>query len=183
MQICICARSMQMKRIKLTLEVLTLGGGKMNKTKRFGVPFNVPKLIVSAATVGLVLALAPSVSTAEENVIGADEYAASCLACHGAGGRGDGPMAEFLTVEPSDLTQITKNNDGVFPLLDVFQVVDGRTVLGAHGVRHSEGWEMPVWGARYKAEAGDKFGPYGGEAAVRARILELVFYIQAIQQP
>ncbi len=119
---------------------------------------------------------------AEEALIGADEYAASCLSCHGVGGRGDGPMAEFLTVKPSDLTQISANNDGVFPLLEIFQVVDGRTTLGAHGVRHTEGWEMPVWGARYREEAGDKFGPYGSEAAVRARILELVFYIQAIQQ-
>ena len=123
-----------------------------------------------------------SPALAEEDLIGADEYQSSCLACHGVGGKGDGPMAEFLSVKPSDLTVISKNNEGVFPLLEVFQVVDGRTVIGAHGVRHTEGWEMPVWGARYKAEAGSKYGPYGGEAAVRARILELVFYIQSIQQ-
>ncbi|MDJ0857926.1 MAG: cytochrome c [Dinoroseobacter sp.] len=155
----------------------------MKRNQRFCVPFGVSNSVVPALAVGLLLALSPAGLKAEEALIGADEYAASCLACHGVGGRGDGPMAEFLTVQPTDLTQISTNNEGVFPLLEVFQVIDGRTTLGAHGVRHGEGWEMPVWGARYKAEAGDKFGPYGGEAAVRARVLELVFYIQSIQQP
>ncbi|NNE80419.1 MAG: hypothetical protein HKN18_09125 [Silicimonas sp.] len=91
-------------------------------------------------------------------------------------------MAEFLSVEPTDLTVISKNNEGVFPLLEVFQIVDGRTVVGAHGVRNTEGWEMPVWGARYREQIGSKYGDYGSESAVRARVLELVYYIQSIQQ-
>jgi hypothetical protein len=41
---------------------------------------------------------------------------------------------------------------------------------------------MPIWGARYKAEQGGKYGPYGGEMAVRARVLELVFYVQSLQE-
>lgn len=129
------------------------------------------------------MALAPFPGQAEEGLIGADEYEASCLACHGVGGKGNGPMAEFLSVKPTDLTVISKNNDGVFPLLEIFQIVDGRTVVGSHGVRNTEGWEMPVWGARYREQTGDKYGEYGSETAVRARILELVFYIQAVQQP
>lgn len=128
------------------------------------------------------LAVAPISVSAEEDLIGADEYEAACLACHGVGGKGDGPMAEYLSVTPSDLTAIAKNNEGVFPLLEIFQIIDGRTELGAHGVRHTEGWEMPIWGDRYKEQAGSKYGPYGSEQAVRARILELVFYLQAIQQ-
>ncbi len=128
------------------------------------------------------LTMAPLGAAAEEDLIGADEYEASCLACHGVGGRGNGPMAEFLSVAPTDLTTISRNNDGVFPLLEVFQVIDGRTVVGAHGVRDTEGWEMPVWGARYKEQTGSKYGEYGSESAVRARVLELVFYIQSIQQ-
>lgn len=140
------------------------------------------RIAPKAAALLAALAITPSGAFAEEDLIGSDEYAAACLSCHGVGGRGDGPMAEFLTVEPTDLTTISKENDGVFPLLEVFQVIDGRTVVGAHGVRETEGWEMPVWGARYKAQAGSKYGPYGSEAAVRARILELVYYIQSIQQ-
>ena len=48
---------------------------------------------------------------AEDEIIGAEEYRVSCLACHGVGGKGDGPMAEYLTVQPSDLTQIAKDNE------------------------------------------------------------------------
>ena len=137
--------------------------------------------IQSAACIAA-LAIAPFGAQAEEDLIGADEYQASCLACHGVGGKGDGPMADFMSVKPSDLTVISKNNEGAFPLLDVFHIVDGRTFVGAHGVPDAVGNEMPVWGARYKEQIGDKYGVYGSETAVRARILELVFYIQAIQQ-
>ena len=31
-------------------------------------------------------------------------YKANCVPCHGAGGKGDGPVAANLTVKPSDLT-------------------------------------------------------------------------------
>ncbi len=128
------------------------------------------------------LAFTPATVLAEEDLIGSEEYMISCLACHGVGGKGNGPMAEYLTVTPTDLTMITRENDGVFPLLEVFMVVDGRSVIGAHGVRQTEGWEMPVWGTRYGEDIGNKYGPYGGEQAVRARILELVYYIQSIQE-
>lgn len=131
---------------------------------------------------GMAMVAGSGIALAEEDLIGADEYEYSCLACHGVGGRGNGPMAEFLSVAPSDLTLLTQENDGVFPLLEIFHVIDGRTVVGPHGGRETEGWEMPVWGARYRAEQDGKYGPYGGEQAVRARVLELVFYIQSIQQ-
>jgi putative copper resistance protein D len=36
---------------------------------------------------------------------GADLYAESCAACHGGGGRGDGPNALSLPFKPADLTQ------------------------------------------------------------------------------
>jgi mono/diheme cytochrome c family protein len=118
-----------------------------------------------------------SPARSQDKLLVPDEYRASCQICHGPNGTGDGPMAGLLTVKPSDLTQLSKKNDGKFPLLKVFQTVDGRAVIPAHGTR-----EMPAWGQRYQAEAGDKYGPYGGEAAVRARVLELVYYIQSIQK-
>ena len=82
-----------------------------------------------------------------------------------------------MTTKPTDLTLLAKKNDGQFPFLRVMQMIDGRTLVDAHGGR-----EMPVWGQRYVADIGEKYGPYGGEAAVRARVLELVYYIQSIQQ-
>jgi mono/diheme cytochrome c family protein len=106
---------------------------------------------------------------AEEELIGSDEFRNSCASCHGVGGRGDGHLAQFLTVKPTDLTTLAKNNDGVYPFLRVFQIVDGRSQVSGHGER-----AMPVWGDRYKLE--------NAEAYTRARILELVYYIQNIQQ-
>lgn len=127
------------------------------------------------------------VAQAEEDAIGADEYRISCLSCHGVGGRGDGPLAKYLTVKPTDLTQLAKNNGGqypnlkagTYPFLRVYQIIDGRADVAVHGDR-----AMPVWGNRYLAEQPGGVTPYGGayEAVVRGRILELVYYIQSIQQ-
>ncbi len=129
------------------------------------------------AMVGLALALSTQPAWSQDKLLVADEYRASCQVCHGAGGVGDGPFVRFLTVKPIDLTQLAKKNDGKFPLLKVFQTIDGRADVPAHGAR-----TMPIWGQRYAAEAGEKYGPYGGEAAIRARILELAYYIQSLQK-
>jgi mono/diheme cytochrome c family protein len=115
-------------------------------------------------------------ASAEDKLIVKDEYTASCQVCHGETGKGDGPMAGVLKTKPTDLTQLAKKHDGKFPFLKVFQVIDGRSIVPAHGTR-----EMPVWGRSYKANIGDKYGPYGGEAAIRARVLELVYYVQSLQ--
>lgn len=113
---------------------------------------------------------------AEEDLIGSEEYRISCLSCHGVGGRGNGPMAKLLNVEPSDLTTIAKNNEGTFPLDKVFRTIDGRHGVAGHGDR-----DMPIWGARYLREDAERYGEFGGEDVVRLRILELVYYIQLMQ--
>lgn len=143
------------------------------------------KLSVLALLIGLLFVI--SEAAAEEDLIGASEYRVSCLSCHGVGGKGNGPMAKFLTIKPSDLTQLANTNGGQYPELKagrypftkVFQVIDGRTVVSGHGDR-----AMPVWGSRYLAEESGAYGPYLGayEQTVRGRILELVYYIQSIQQ-
>jgi hypothetical protein len=144
-----------------------------------------------ATTVGVAtligISLARNVVFAEEGEIGADEYKMSCLSCHGVGGHGDGPLAKYLTVKPTDLTLLAENNGGqypnvkagTFPFFHVYQVIDGRTVVGAHGDR-----AMPVWGSRYAAEMPSGVSRYAGEyeKVIRGRILELVYFIQSIQQ-
>ena len=56
--------------------------------------------------------------------------------------------------------------------------------MKAHGTR-----EMPVWGDRYQAELQQKYKSGGEivskariETVIRARILELIYYLQTIQQ-
>lgn len=100
----------------------------------------------------------------------------SCAACHGEGGLGDGPLADLMTVDLPDLTQIKAGNDGVFATLKVIHIVDGRTGVRGHG------YPMPVWGDRFSGDIGEAAGPYGREILVRGRILSLVYYLDEIQQ-
>lgn len=133
--------------------------------------------LITLVAVAGATALLPATADARDPYAVADEYRISCQVCHGPGGKGDGPMASALKTQPTDLTKLAQKNDYKFPFLKVFHTIDGRAVVPAHGTR-----EMPVWGRRYVAEIGDKYGPYGGEAAVRARVLELVYYVQSLQE-
>lgn len=138
------------------------------------------KTLTAVQAVSLVIVGALSLGApahGQVKVVVPEEYNVSCSVCHGGSGTGDGPFAKMMTVKPTDLTTLAKKNDGKFPFLRVMQMIDGRTLIEAHGGR-----EMPVWGQRYTADVGEKYGPYGGEVAVRARILELVYYIQSIQK-
>ena len=142
-------------------------------------------------SLGLVLVLSvlgmASVAVAQDRGIGAAgaaEYRVSCATCHGEGGGGDGPVAAQLKVKPVDLTQLAKKNHGAFPFLKVFETIDGRLQVKAHGTR-----EMPVWGDRYQVELQQKYKAGSEvvnkaqiETVIRARILELIYYLQTIQQ-
>lgn len=63
-----------------------------------------------------------------------------CAACHGIDARGHGPVAEYLTTQPADLTRIAAR-DGSFDKARIAGFIDGRVRVKAHGSP-----EMPVWG-------------------------------------
>ena len=132
----------------------------------------------SLAIVGSLLGLAVAVpSLAQDNQLGSDTYQAACAVCHGPTGQGDGEFSDVLTVKPPNLTLLSANNDGVFPYLDVFRTVDGRTTIRAHGSA-----VMPIWGNTFKREIGESAGPFGSEILVRARIVALVDYLESLQK-
>ena len=133
--------------------------------------------VIAFAAVGIAFSLSATAHAQDFEASG-EEFLNSCASCHGEDGKGAGFLTRlFRGVNPGDLTQLAKNNDGEFPFLKVFHVIDGRTQVPAHGDR-----KMPVWGDRYEVQIGDKYGPYGSEPVVRARVLELVYYIQSIQE-
>lgn len=107
------------------------------------------------------------------------EFLNSCASCHGEDGKGSGFLVRlFRGVNPGDLTQLAASNDGQFPFDQVFQVIDGRAEVAAHGER-----KMPVWGDRYWANAMSEYGPDElNEQRARSRVLELVYYLQSIQE-
>ena len=69
--------------------------------------------------------------------LGRVDFLSYCAACHGVGGKGDGTVAEYLTLAAPDLTQLRKMNAGTFPRERIQNVIDGRA--GGEG----------SWGARY----------------------------------
>jgi hypothetical protein len=83
-------------------------------------------------------------------------------------------MRQVLAVTPSDLTTISKRNDGSFPTDLVIETIDGRRHLPAHGAR-----EMPVWGITFQTLDLDT----NQEPEVERRIRDLVHYIESIQEP
>ena len=105
---------------------------------------------------------------------GKNEFTKHCGACHGADGKGDGPIVPLLKEKPADLTGIAKRNGGEFPFWETFRMIDGREPIDGHGGR-----EMPVWGDRFREDAPSS--SQGSEALVRGRIMELILYLQSIQ--
>lgn len=107
---------------------------------------------------------------------GKPTYEQYCAVCHGLAGKGDGGAANILTVKPADLTQLRKKSGGEFPFWRVYRIIDGREeVIRGHGSR-----EMPIWGTEFRATSGS--GNPGAESSVRGRILELIYYLQSIQE-
>src|ERR1700750_1425484 len=72
---------------------------------------------------------------------GKELYQAYCASCHGTGGQGNGPVASALKTPPTDLTQLSKNNNGKYPEMHVIHAIEGESTVGAHGSK-----QMPVWG-------------------------------------
>ncbi len=123
--------------------------------------------------------LVPAIGSAQS--LGAAEFTNSCAACHGMDGKGGGPMAGYLTGTLPDLTQLSADNGGLFPVTKVYSIIDGTMGTGAHGTR-----EMPVWGNRYMREgvagANPDFQANEAEVFARFRILSLTEYIASIQE-
>ncbi|MDX1824103.1 MAG: cytochrome c [Thiohalomonadales bacterium] len=142
---------------------------------------SVVKLVGKIA--GLVLLTTGSAAFAQEDQgtqsIGKMEFQKNCAACHGLGGKGDGPLVEFLKQTPPDLTLLSKKNGGVYPQAKVYEWIRDPKRVRAHGTD-----EMPIWGDRYSKEIIEYYGPdyTGPGSSVQQRILELVFYIGTIQQ-
>jgi mono/diheme cytochrome c family protein len=136
--------------------------------------------LAAAAAIGMP-AIAPGQTPGDVGKpldIGKREYDANCAACHGPLGRGDGPKAHAGGARAADLTVLARRNGGFFPFAQVYEFIDGRRLVKAHGTR-----EMPVWGRGYRAEAAEYYAqaPANAEAHVRERILALTEYVYRLQ--
>jgi len=112
----------------------------------------------------------------------AQDFHFRCAVCHGISGKGDGPMARAIKINPPDLTQIAKRNGGLFPEGRVFRTISGLGMPISHGTR-----DMPVWGDLFIGEAlGESVSVEEAQQAaaqVTERINGLVKYLETIQVP
>ena len=111
----------------------------------------------------------------EHQPSGAEDFAAFCSGCHGAGGKGDGPMAAELAQKPADLTRLAARNSGEFPKLRVMAKIWGYT--GGH----DGAAVMPNFGPLLDSplvpyDAGD-----GIESPTPLRLVQLAEYVEGLQ--
>ena len=137
-------------------------------TSRFGLAF----LIAASA------ALLCGQALAQDPKIGESEYRLHCAACHGLTGRGDGPIGQFLKTPAPNLALISQRNGGKYPVQKIYNIIDGSSVIAAHGTR-----DMPLWGDRYSSETDPQTPDQAALAKDQAqlRILSLVYFLGSLQ--
>ena len=103
-------------------------------------------------------------------------YRTYCATCHGLDADGKGPMGPALILQPTDLTQLQAENDGVFPLVRVIQRIDGRDPLVSHGS------PMPVFGQFFQGNDAAMKAESGQPIMTSKPVIDLVAYLEALQE-
>lgn len=107
---------------------------------------------------------------------GKELYERFCASCHGASGRGDGPVASSFKIEVPDLTMISRRAGGEYPRDRIARIIDGRFIIGAHGTR-----TMPVWGEDFsRLEIGNPEAERS-TAVIIGRLADYVLLLQRAQ--
>ncbi|HSN22241.1 MAG TPA: cytochrome c [Usitatibacter sp.] len=139
-------------------------------------------ILVSAVAVAFAFQVQAQPPAGAKEDMGKHEYEAHCAVCHGETGKGDGPYLRLLGLQSvPDLTKLSERNSGVYPFERVYETIDGRRQIRAHGTS-----DMPIWGQRYNMEALGTYYEYPDAPSlpawyVRARILALTEYLARIQ--
>lgn len=123
----------------------------------------------------LCLLASPALAAEPDAETGHGVFNALCVVCHGAEARGDGPMAQILTVMPADLTQLSASNGGVFPTFRVVRQIDGRDPLLAHG------GEMPLFGEMFDVQDAALADTSGQPILTAQPIADIVTWLMTIQ--
>jgi mono/diheme cytochrome c family protein len=103
---------------------------------------------------------------------GQELFQSYCVLCHGENADGNGPMAEVLKAQPSNLRTIQSRRDGTFPEEELYKIIDGREPVPGHG-----SGDMPVWGKTFINSEN-----LNTEQEMQADIKALVEYLKTIQQ-
>jgi mono/diheme cytochrome c family protein len=142
-----------------------------------------PNLLVVLCMVlmAIVLLFAVSVGSAQEKNVktvpikftspdsAKEMYTEYCAACHGADGKGNGPAASEFKQPPTNLTTLSKKNNGDYPADKIYLTLKFGTNTPAHGTL-----KMPIWMDLFRSlDSSDGFS--------KLRMHNLVEYIRTIQ--
>lgn len=106
---------------------------------------------------------------------GAQDYADFCAGCHGASGKGDGPMTDTLPGKPADLTQLAAASEGAFPMTRVMSKIWGYT-------RAPDGTVMPRFAPLLETDSMVLFdGGDGISTPTPLRLVQLAEYLRSLQ--
>jgi len=138
-------------------------------------------LRVNALSMGRAFTLLPILTTALawaqpfglDDLSGGELFTQFCASCHGESAHGDGPVAAALDTIVPDLTKIS-GRYGEFNADDIRQIIDGRSLVVAHGTRY-----MPVWGYEFWVEEG---ADITAESESRVLIDRIVEFLRTIQE-
>jgi mono/diheme cytochrome c family protein len=133
------------------------------------------------AIAGCIVIGAVDSASAQQAEVGKDDYLKLCSGCHGSAGKGDGPNAKSLRKPPADLTKLSKTNNGRFPLVRAYDVMDGKLEIIVHGPR-----EMPSFAEVLKKDVmsrmpRDYMSPDLVESMARKRMIEVIDYVMSLQ--
>ncbi|AWD23087.1 c-type cytochrome [Fuscovulum blasticum] len=112
----------------------------------------------------------------QEKPTGAEDFAAFCSSCHGAGGKGDGPMAADLEHKPADLTGLSRRNGGTFPKLRVMAKIWGYTG-GKNGAAIMPNFGPLLDSPLVPYDSGD-----GIQSPTPERLVQLAEYVETLQK-
>lgn len=131
--------------------------------------FNCKIMLVAVCAIASAVATPAFSGPAAPDVSGLDEFQRHCALCHGADGRGAGPLSDAMKKTAADITQLAKRNGGHFPFSDVLKSIrDGGTVP-----EHSRA-RMPAWGKIFSADSDPN--------RAKAILLDVTQYVESLQE-
>lgn len=126
---------------------------------------------------GLLLAASMTTSAVAQDIEeGEALYLTYCATCHGLDADGRGPMGPALVLQPTDLTRLQAENEGVFPIVRVVRRIDGRDPLVSHGS------PMPVFGDYFEGRNVALRTPSGQNIMTSTPVADLVAWLETVQE-
>lgn len=130
------------------------------------------RLGVAALTV---LGLAGCTAPSQPVSVGRAAFTENCSSCHGAQGRGDGPMSVFVSTGVPNLRQLRQRSGGEFPKTYVIEVVTRISDL------HDDIVAMPDFGTLLGASPTVYMAADGQRIKTDSTILAIVDYLESVQ--